>query len=400
MKISGIIAEYNPLHNGHLYHIEQTRLAGASHVIVVMSGNFTQRGEPALLPKAERVKMALSAGADLVVELPVPWAVSSAEKFALGGISILHNMGCVDTVSFGSECGNIQLLTAVATCMAKPEYTKELHAALRSGVSFAAAQQTALQTTGTPDLAALLEYPNNTLGIEYCKAILRLQSNISPFTISRKGASHDSHVSDGTTASAKHIRSLIAQSDPKLASEYMSPACFDILQKNLKDGRCVSNLTSFYTVLLSHLRQFTKDKISKLPGVSEGLENRLYTAFRNGTSIPEILEIAKSKRYSLTRLQRILISALLQIPSYPVETLPPYIRVLGIGANGSDLLHQMQDTAKIPLFTDAMQIPSHPFAQEIFDLECKASDLYGSFLPHPDPCGQEFTTGMLHLKNI
>lgn len=400
MKISGIIAEYNPLHNGHLYHIEQTRLAGASHVIVVMSGNFTQRGEPALLPKAERVKMALSAGADLVVELPLPWAVSSAEKFALGGISILHNMGCVDTVSFGSECGDIKQLTAVATCMADTQYTEQLHTALNTGISFAAAQQNALRASGTPHLATLLEHPNNTLGVEYCKALLQLQSDITPFTILRKGASHDSKASHGTTASAKHIRSLVNTGDLQNVSQFMSPKCFQILQTNLQKGHCLVDTASFHTILLSQLRQMTKEQIATLPGVSEGLENRLYTAFRNCTSIPEILETVKTKRYSLARLQRILISALLQIPSCSAQTLPPYIRVLGIGTNGGTLLHQMQKTAKIPLFTDAMQPPTDSFSQEIFELECKASDLYGSFLPCPMPCGEEFTTGMLHLKNI
>ena len=395
MQVAGIIAEYNPLHNGHAFLIEKTKEAGATHIITVISGNFTQRGEPALLPKSDRVKMALAAGADLVIELPLPWAVSSAQWFAHGGVSLLHKMGCVDTLSFGSECGDVDAILSVVKAMQNPVFQTKLQSALSQGVSYAQAKQKALETVTNSTFATILDTPNNTLAIEYCKALLHLQSNITPFTITRQGVSHDSELTDGCFASAKKIRNLVQNGQTEKVFDLMPYPCADILQDAILKEHCITDPTFFERVLLSHLRTLSKEQIAELSGISEGLENRLYNAIRQKNSIQEILQSVKTKRYPLTRLQRILIAALLQLPANIEKQTPPYIRILGIGKNGAEVLKKIEKSATLPLFSDPKQPPKDDFSRQIFNLECKASDLYGSFLSTPTPCGQEFTVGMI-----
>ena len=189
MKIAGIVAEYNPFHNGHAYHIERTKDAvtgcGATHIVAVMSGNFVQRGEPAILPKSERVSAALAGGADLVLELPLPWAMASAETFSYGAVSILDSLGCVDILSFGSESGDLDLLSKAADALESDRFSGLLRLYLDMGISFPDARQRAVREIAGNKIASLFKSANNILGIEYLKALRRLNSNIRPFTIQR-----------------------------------------------------------------------------------------------------------------------------------------------------------------------------------------------------------------------
>lgn len=224
MKVAGIVAEYNPFHNGHAHQIERTRAAdngcGATHVVAVMSGHFVQRGEPALLPKADRVKAALRGGVDLVLELPVPWCLSSAEGFAFGAVSLLDALGCVDVLSFGSECGDLQALEQAADVLASPRFADLLAYHLEGGLPFPEARQkAAAELRG--GVAALFESPNNTLGIEYIKALRRLTSGMAPFTVRRFGAGHDARLPAGDMASATFLRSLIEADRLLNATAYM-----------------------------------------------------------------------------------------------------------------------------------------------------------------------------------
>ncbi len=395
MNITGIIAEYDPFHNGHAHHIAATRAAGASHIIVVLGGNFTQRGEAAILPKSDRVRMALAGGADLVVELPQPWAGASAEGFAFGGVALLHSMRCVDTISFGSECGNAEILQRIAACMQTATFSERLHTALDTGIPYAAAlQKTVSDLLGT-DTAAILEMPNNTLGLEYCKALLKHDSPISPFTVKREGSAHNTAAENGSITSASHIRALLRAGNTEAAAYFMPYECAQLLQKAYNDGHCLTDTATADRILLSHLRRLRKADIAALPGISEGLENRLFTAIGRQPTIQDVLQAVKTKRYPITRLRRILSAAFLDTPAEWEKKAPSYIRVLGMRDSGAALLSIIQKSARLPLFTDAMQPPADTFSKQIFDFECKASNLYGSLLPIPTPYGQEFTTGMI-----
>ena len=199
--ICGIISEFNPFHTGHQTLVEAVRRSGATHILAVMSGNFVQRGEPAAFSKWARAEMALTSGVDLIVELPLPWALSGAEKFAFGGVSLLESLGCVEWIAFGSECGDATRLMEAARCILSPGIQKGLRAQLQTGSTFARARQEAVRELFGDSIAELLSSPNNILGIEYCKALQTLRSTILPFTIRRAGAPHDSPMETKTKSS-------------------------------------------------------------------------------------------------------------------------------------------------------------------------------------------------------
>ena len=392
MKVAGIIAEYNPFHNGHAHHIAATRAAGATHCIVVLGSHFTQRGEPSLLPKAVRTRMALAGGADLVLELPQPWSCASAEGFARGGAALLHHTGVVDILSFGSESGDTAAIVRAAEKMNTPPFSAAVREQLKSGISYAAAQERALSAVCGEDAAALLRQPNNTLGVEYCRTLLRLGSSVMPFAVLRTGAAHDADKAENGIASASYIRAQLANSRP--VDAFLPSESAKLLCDTVKAGHYTGDAALIDRILLSRLRMTDAATLAALSGVSEGLENRLFSALQNAASLQEVLDTVKTRRYTLSRLRRILTAAFLELPTAFEKSEPPYLRVLGIGDKGAELLRKMRDTATLPLFTDAMQPPTDSFSQRVFALECKASDLYGSLLSVPLPCGQEFTVGM------
>ena len=395
MKVAGIIAEYNPFHNGHAYHIAATRAAGATHIVVVLGGNFTQRGEPALLPKAVRTRMALAGGADLVVELPQPWSCASAEGFARGGVALLDSMGCVDFLSFGSEIGDIRPLQTAVDCIQHPAFSGLLQEALADGVSYAKAQELAVAALSDAETAAILQQPNNTLGVEYCRALRERNSVILPLTVRRHGAAHDAETAENDIAAAQHIRTLVQQG--KDASRFLPPDSSAILTETVKSGHALTDTALCDRILLAVLRTVTKERFAALPGVREGLENRLWRVVRTAPSLDAVLCAVKTRRYTATRLRRILTAAVLDLPAGYEQRTPPYIRICGMNARGAEILHGMKNTASLPLFSDPMCPPDDAYSKEIFRFECKVSDLYGSLLPIPLPCGQEWTTGMIRL---
>lgn len=407
MKIAGIVAEYNPFHNGHAHHIERTRApegGGASHVAVVLSGCFVQRGEPALLPKASRVRMALAGGADLVLELPVPWSLSSAEGFAFGAVSLLDALGCVDLLSFGSGCGDLARLEAAVEALEDPRFPKLLAYHLEGGIPFPEARQRTVAELRSAGLASLFEEANNTLGIEYLKALRRLSSPIRPFTIPRFGAGHDAPLPAGDMASASLLRSMVQGGRLVNAAAYMPRAAADELAGAAAAGLAPADTSRLERAVLARLRRLSAEDFARLPGVSEGLENRLANAARKAGSLAELLELAKTRRYPLTRLQRLVWSAFLGIPASlaggPAQggwNPPPYIRVLGMNERGGEILRQAKP--RLPLLTKASQLePLDERSRKIFALESRAADLYALALPKPYPCGAEYTTGLIRAE--
>ncbi len=390
MRITGIIAEYDPFHNGHKAHIDSVRADGATHIVAVISGSFTQRGEPALLTKFDRAQMALACGADLVVENPLPFAIAPAERFALGGVSVLHALGCVDTLSFGSEGGDTAALQDLAALIDTEPYAQALKEALATGIPYAAARQKAAEVCKVDTLATLLGSPNNTLGLEYIRATATIGADFRFHTLRRVGAAHNADKITDTIASASHLRGLIRDGRTDEAVACTPSGSAKILEEAVATGRIATRTDVLEHALLARLRTMEPADFAALPYISEGLENRLYQASRTAASYPELLEAVKTRRYPAARLRRVLWAALLGLPSENAYLTPPYIRVLAMNERGREILSAAKPA--LPILTRTAQVRElSAEAQALFALECRATDLHALALSSPLPCGTDHT---------
>ncbi len=390
MHIGGIIAEYNPFHNGHKAHINSVRTAGATHLVAVMSGSFAQRGEPAVLTKFDRARMALACGVDLVLENPLPFAMASAERFATGGVGVLHALGCVDTLSFGSECGDVIALMRLAELADTVAYTDALRTALADGIPYAAAKQAAATSGGDAELAALLAHPNNTLGLEYIRAAKKLGAPFTFHTLARVGAAHDTDDCIDNITSASHIRTLLHCDENEKAIAYMPTAAAKILADAVKSGRAPTQQEKLEGALLARLRTMSAEDFRALPYISEGLDNRLFREVQTAQDYSHLLDALKTRRYPTARLRRILWAALLGVPSEETYPKPLYIRVLAMNDRGREILAAAKPT--LPIVTRAAQTPAlSADAQAMLALETRATDLHALALPAPLPCGTDWT---------
>lgn len=384
----GIICEFDPLHSGHARLLSHARAMGADAVICAMSGNFTQRGSFAALDKRARAEMAVRCGADLVVELPTVWAMSPAETFARGGVQLLALTG-VDTLLFGSECGELSALRRLADCLDSPAFADRLTAA-DSGATFAVRRQRAAAALLGDADAALLESPNNTLAVEYLRALRHTHSAMTPCTLRREGASHDG-APEGDTASASFLRELLRQGRGEAACAYMPTPAADVLRRELAAGRIADGALCERAILV-RLRAMTEADWRPYDPGNEGLYHRLYQASRDACTVAEMLSAAKTKRYPLARLRRMVLSAYLQLPPAPERV--PYLRVLAATAAGRAHLRCLRD-AGAPVLTKPADVPAlGPAAEELFTLESRCTDLY--VLARPDLTqaapGQDYRT--------
>ena len=350
-NVLGIVAEYNPFHNGHLHHlIESQKLTNFDYTIAVMSGNFTQRGDVSIIDKWSRAQMAIENGVDLVIELPTIYAISSAENFASGAIKILDSLGIVDYLSFGSECNDISILSDVTDVLTNEpsEYKSLLSHELSRGVSFPKARERALMMylNDIRRFNNVLSSPNNILGIEYLKALDKQNSKIHPITIKREGAAYndDSIPVDSSFASATSIRNICQSHDISILQNFMPENSFNILQDCLENGHLVKNISEFDKLIIFTLRQMSTDEIANLPDVSEGLEFAIKSAVNQCNTTTELLSIINTKRYTQTRLKRIFLYALLGITKKDMQiskTTKPYIRILGFNNKGRELISEI-----------------------------------------------------------
>ena len=389
MKICGIIAEYDPFHTGHGRQIQTVRslLGPDCAVVCVMSGNWTQRGGPALVDKHTRARMALLGGADLVLELPLPCATASAEGFARGGVGVLKASGIVTHLCFGSECGDLAALSRAAQALDSAEYGGALRSGLDQGLSFPSARQQAVQRLIGDD-ADCLSLPNNNLGVEYLRALSRLNSDITPLTVHREGAGHGQAPAGGF-ASASFLRQQITVENWDAVSPYLAHGCLALLREAPH-----ADYRRTERAILYRLRQMSTHELAALPDCGEGLSNRLYQAIQSETSIDGILTAVKTKRYTHARLRRILLWAFLGLTAEDRTEVPPYLRVLGMNATGRTLLRTMNECADVPVLTKPAHIQSLcADAQRLFGAESRATDLYGFCLPELPPCGTEWTQG-------
>lgn len=373
MRTIGVIAEYNPFHSGHHHQLtELRRVFGPDCTLVcAMSGNWVQRGEPALTDKWSRAAMALAGGADLVLELPTLWAASSAETFAQGGVALLEQTGVVDTLCFGSEAGTLSPLQAAAQCLQSEAWREGLRRYLDLGLSFPAARQKAAEDLIGPSAQCLRE-PNNNLGIEYLKAMETLGSSMTPYTIPRKGAAHDDgETGKGPHVSASYLRSRILQEDPEPLTPYLREE--DEVDLRLDPA----SLTFCTRGVLAKLRSMEENDFAQLPDSGEGLANKLCAAARQATSLEELYALAKSKRYTHARIRRMVLWAFLGLQESQRPKALPYLRVLGFSPRGQRVLREMKSAARLPVVVK----PAHAAkleeeARRVFQLEARCTALY------------------------
>lgn len=372
MKIAGIVCEYNPMHNGHLFHIDKTRQNGATHILSVMSGNFVQRGETAVMDKFSRASCALKGGADLVIEIPTVYALSSAEFYARGAISIMDSLGCVDEVSFGSECGDKQLLSQTAEAVMNISSTA-LEERMRKGITYPAALTGLLKEKYGMEIADVVASPNNVLAIEYIKAIRYFKSSIKPYTVSRMGVHHDSFSEKSDISSASFIRYRMREDKEfkKLVPDFIYRSYIE----NLDSGK-ISYMRNLDRILLYKLRMISAAELKEVPDVGQGLEYRL-KQFDTAASVKELLEQVKTKRYTMARLRRILLNMIIGVKSDDLKILPPYARILAMNERGREILAECSNS-KIPVSTSLARLAeTGKEAKRFISIEEKASDIYG-----------------------
>ena len=391
MKISAIICELNPLHSGHqaLFSHAKSRFDG---LVCILSGNYVQRGEPAILDKWARTRLALSSGADLVLELPLPWAMAGAERFATGGVALARSLGIVDTLLFGSEAEDLKALWDLATLLDSPAFPQALEATDATLPFAQRRQQTAAQLIGE-ETASLLERPNCILGVEYVKALRRQGGIMDVEVFPRLGAGHDVPDREGLLLSASHARELLVQGADLTGR--LPEATLAAWQVLLEKGQCPASLERLERAILCKLRSLTVEDFAMLPDVSEGLEYRLYKAARQAGGLEEFWDLVKSKRYPLARIRRLTMAAFLGL-SRNLPELPCYLRVLGMTPTGQRILKQARPILPVAIRPGDFQRLGGE-ALSLFELEAHADDLYGLSLPSPTHCGRDYTERLLKI---
>lgn len=382
MRAAGIVAEYNPFHNGHAYLARRAREAGAECVVAVMSGNFVQRGEPAIFDFPTRARAALLCGVDLVIQLPSVYAVSGAQSFAGAGIELLDALGCVDTVVFGSECGDTARISEAARLLGSGEFPALLKEELAHGMSFASARENALRRL-SPACAELIASPNDILAVEYVSALARIGSGMKPLAVGRVGSGHDSDEIVGGFAGASKIRELIRSGSditglvpPQAAELYRAAEQADIRRAE--------------RAILYKMRCVSAAELACAPDISEGIENRILSAAREACSLEELYSLAKSKRYSHARIRRIILNCFLGVTAELAAARPPYIRIGGFTPAGAELLREASERSRLPILAKTADISAlGEQAKAVFAAECRAGDIYALCLPHAAECGAE-----------
>ena len=403
MKIVGLITEYNPFHNGHLYHIQKAKeISGADAAVVVMSGNYVQRGAPAIMPKHLRAEVALEAGVPVVMELPVCYASGSAEYFAAGAISLFEQLGCIDSICFGSECGDYKVLERIARVTADEpeEYKFSLQEALRKGISFPRARQMALKAYLKDDsLDVILEQPNNILGIEYIKALYKKKSSIKTYTIKRMVSGYHDEELTGSYSSASAIRKLLAYAsssihleeegmfDEPAMSEVLTrlegqvpPSCIRLLEE-MHRTRYPIYSNDFSLLLKYKLLTETSDTLVKYKDVTEDLANRIMNHANDFITFDQFCDLLKTRDMTYTRISRALMHLLLnQKTLYPAG----YNRVLGFRKSAGALLKEIRRRSSLPLIAKAADAPRLLTGDALaaFESDIQASLFYETVRSH------------------
>ncbi len=383
MNFNAIICEYNPFHNGHKYHIERVKTENNAPTAAIMSGSFTQRGDVSVTDKFTKAKTAVENGADLVVELPTVYALGSARTFARGGVGIAEAMGCVKNLCFSAENADKELLTETARAFEDKKFKAELKNNMQSGDYYPQAVEKAMRKVFSDRHANIVSEPNNILAVEY----IRESKTLDFIVTKRMGAAHDSTGGSSSIKSASELRQILR------SGKDISP----FSPSKLSETADVKRLDR---IILYKLRTMTQSELRLLPDVSEGLENRIAEAVKSSVSVAEILEKVKTKRYTMARLRRILLCALLGITDEMGKCTPPYIRVLAFNARGAEMLGEIKKSSSIPLITNVADGYKSlgDSAKRIFDIDILATDVLALAFKNPKPCKLDFTRGVIVIK--
>lgn len=400
--ILGIVSEYNPFHNGHLYHLNYSKkITKSDFTIAVMSGNFTERGDTALVDKWTRAEMALKAGIDLVIELPTLYATSSAENFADGAVKILNSLGIVDYISFGSETGDLSSLNDVASILYKEpkEFSNLITRQLKSGLSYPKARELAISMYfgSSQKYKEILENPNNVLGIEYLKSLKKHRSQIRPIAVKRDYSDYNSKSVKNGIASATAIRSMLEQGKN---IHYVVPfETYELMEEKIKNKEIVKNLSAFEKQIIYSLRKMTVQEIANLPDVSEGLEFRIKEAANISNTLDALIKNIKTKRYVETRIRRILLYCLLGIKQKDInmsKRATPYIRVLAFNKHGKRIISAIAaNNPRLKIIVSVkkfMESNLDPSLKNMISKDILATNIY--------TMGYESNTGISNLDYI
>ena len=375
MDFTGVVCEYNPFHNGHEYHLRESRLRGGTEGIVcVMSGDFVQRGEAAVYSKYARAEAACRCGADVVFELPLPWSIASAESFAHGAVGLLGALGA-SKLSFGMEAERLVDLEFLAEKLIDPQTVAEIRSRMAEDttLSFAAARQDVLERSFGP-AARILESPNNILAVEYLKAIYDLRLEMEPLAVQRVGSAHDG-AGEGNSRSASELRTLLRRREK--VTPYMPAAASAVYEKDTDMGRGTPSHEMLETAILSRLRALDEESCRALPDASDGLGERLYKAVKEEPSLDAVYAAVKNKRLAMSRVRRAVMCAALGVTSGLTEGLPPYARLLAATAKGRELLAEIKDTSSVPIITKPASVRDlNSECVRIFTLGAEAHDLF------------------------
>lgn len=408
-EVLGVVAEYNPFHNGHLYHLEKTKeQTGAKFVVCVMSGNFVQRGNTSIVDKWTKAQMALASGVDLVLELPTVYSISSAENFAQGAVKILDNLGIVDTISFGTETDDFAALNNISSVISEEpkEFTNMLKEELKQGVSFPKAREQALIKYLNDDVRYkdILNNPNNILGVEYLKALKQLKSKIIPVAIKREKVYYNDDVIIDDFASATAIRKLVMNKEFAELSKVVPRTTYETLLREYEVGNIVFDIQRYEKEIFYTLRRMTVNEIAELPDVSEGLENTIKNAANFCNNIKDFINMVKTKRYTQTRIQRIMIFALLGITKKDVQAskkVVPYARVLGFNEKGKLLLSGIsQNNPKMEVITSVkrfMDNNTNKIYKRMLEIDIFATDVYTLGYKYDSMANLDYTKNMIML---
>lgn len=413
-NVVGIVAEYNPFHNGHFYHLQKAKeKAGASNCICVISGNFTQRGEPSIVNKWMKAYMALCGGANLVIELPVAYSISSAENFASGAVKILSNLGIVDDISFGAECEDLATLNNIANVIYNEpqEYKNILSHELSKGISYPAAREKAIMMylNDIKRYANVLANSNNILAIEYLKAIKMQKSQLNPVLIKREKVYYNDMRIVDDLASATAIRKMMEQKEYSQIRKVVPKSTYKILGEEFKKENIILGLKQYEKEIIYKLRMMNVGEIANLPDVSEGLEYSIKKASDNCNNLEKLINSIKSKRYTQTRIQRILIYALLGISKTDIEIsrkIMPYARVLGFDEKGKIMLSEIvKSNPKLKIITSVnkfMQIKpkkrEEKLQLEMLRKDILATDIYTLGYKDESKGNLDFTHNMIIIN--
>lgn len=391
MKVAAVIAEYNPFHNGHLYHLNETKRSGASHIIAVMSGSFTQRGEPALFTKFKRASAAIKNGADLVIELPVRYSLSSSQHFAEGAISIIKSIGCVDLLSFGCECSDIGTLQNVVNAISDRSVLTLTKQYYQSGMKYPDARSKALRDTGFSFASDILSGPNNLLAVEYLKALG--SGSIKPLAVKRIGSGHDDTEANAIP-SASFIRSAIRNNNTY--SQYVPSNSVEIYSSAINAGQYYVE-SSLDLPLLFKLRELSRTQLCNITDCRDGLGDRIFNASRSAGSISQLLQMSSTKRYTVSRIRRALMNAFIGIKGYDFPPVP-YARILAIGPGGKDILNRMKHTCSIPFSGSFKYLldSSGSSGAELLSEEARATDIHSLLLDTIGSCGTDYSSKLIN----